>query len=71
MPSPQLFKIGVNLTETLPLSMVEAFASSIGDHKMKKSATMMKGISKKMFDTQKIFFHFINNMWHFDLGRTD
>lgn len=71
MQSPQLFKIGVNLTETLPLSMIEAFASSIGDHKMKKSATMMKGISKKMVDTQVIFFHFINNMWHFELGRTD
>ena len=51
--------------------MVEVFANAIGDHKMKKQATMMKEISKKMFDTQKIFFHFINNMWRFELGKTD
>lgn len=31
----------------------------------------MKNMSKKMFDMQSIFFHFLNNMWRFELGRTD
>jgi len=32
---------------------------------------MMKGLSKKMFDVQTIFFYFINNTWRFELGKTD
>ena len=47
------------------------YAGAVGDHKLKKQAVMMKGISKKMYDMQTIFFHFINNMWRFELGKTD
>ena len=37
--SPRLFRIGVNITETLPLSLMELYANAVGDQKLKKSAT--------------------------------
>ena len=38
---------------------------------MKKQAIFMKGVSKKMFDLQSIFFHFLNKMWRYESGKTD
>ena len=60
-----MFKTGITLTETVPLNMMELYASITGNLNLKAQATFGKGLSKKMFDMQGIFFHFINNMWNF------
>ena len=69
--SPKNFRLGIYITETIPLSIMETYASIVGDQKLKKQATFNKGISKKMFDMQSIFFHFLNNLWRFEMRNTD
>lgn len=34
--SPKLFRLGINLSETIPTNMMEMYANATGDHKMKK-----------------------------------
>lgn len=53
------------MTETLPLNVMQMYAIATGDKKLKNNVTMFKQLSDKMFGMQKIFYHFINQMWRF------
>jgi len=66
-----VFHLSIYLSETVPLKVLQFYASISGNKKLRKQVDLMQDLSTRMFKMQSIFFHFLNNLWRFQLGNTD
>ena len=71
MANKELFTLGITLTETLPIKALQAAASLTNNNSWKKQGTFMNELSNKMFNMQKLFYHFFNNTWYYGNENTD
>jgi hypothetical protein len=68
-----LFEGLIAATETVPLKVMDFWSRLpyVGSSKARKQVAFANKMSKKMYDTQSLFHHFINNSWTFESRQND